>query len=42
MDHYQGLKRVNKDGRRLAVLSADELEDSLILTPGARFVKTRF
>ena len=42
MDHYQGLKRVNKDGRRLAVLSADELEDGLILIPGAQFVKTRY
>ena len=40
MDHNQGLKRGNnKDGRGLAVLSADELEDGLILTPGARFVK---
>ena len=38
MDHYQGLKRVNKDGRRLAVLSADELEDGLILIPGAESV----
>lgn len=35
MDHYQGLRTVNKDGRKLAVLSADELEDGLILIPGA-------
>ena len=39
LDHYQGLKRVNRDGRRLAVLSADELEDGLILIPGAKLYK---
>lgn len=32
-------QRVNKDERRLAVLSADKLEDGLILLPGAELCK---
>ena len=39
MDHYQkhGDKEyatVNKDGRKLAVINADDLEDGLIIVPG--------
>ena len=30
-DHYQ---TVHRDGRKLAVINADEMEDGIILVPG--------
>ena len=42
MDHYQrgdntdnnNIKTINKDGRKLAVINADDLDDGIIIVPG--------
>ena len=34
-DHYQ---TVHRDGRKLAVINADEMEDGIILVPGRYIV----
>ena len=33
-DHYQ---TVHRDGRKLAVINADEMEDGIILVPGTLY-----
>ena len=33
-DHYQ---TVHRDGRKLAVINADEMEDGIILVPGTQY-----
>ena len=41
MDHYQrkdnkSYDTIDKDGRKLAVINADDLDDGLIIVPGTR------
>ena len=48
LDHYQRRdnnnyqRTVDKDGRRLAVINADEFDDGLIIVPGEYYKQTNF
>ena len=38
-DHYQ---TVHRDGRKLAVINADEMEDGIILVPGTQYSTVQY